>query len=133
MVLPTPWANVVYALTALVVIVLTAYAWRRARAPLDRVALLGLGISLATPHLYIYDLLIVIPAVVCSAEHLLGPRQTGSSELRIVTYGSFLCPLLALGGLTYSLPLVTPAVSALWLVLLVTLRNGSEPGVTTTR
>jgi alpha-1,2-mannosyltransferase len=113
--LPGPAAATAYALTGVVAVVVAARAWRRALASLDRVAVLALAIVLASPHLFAYDLLILAPAFVASAERLLGGR--GTPSLRVATYASYLAPiwgipLAAMGAQASTLAL------AWWLSLL---------------
>ena len=82
-------ARVAYAVSGALAVCGAAFAWRRRTDPLERMAVLGLAIALAAPHLYFYDLLILAPAFL-----LWGAEGTTSRRARIWLAGAYLCPLL---------------------------------------
>ncbi len=64
-------AAVLYAVSAALAVFCAAQAWRRAEAPALRMSALVLGTALASPHLYIYDLVILAPVWVWLADWFL--------------------------------------------------------------
>ena len=54
-------ASFLYAITAATAVVVAAYAWRYTRDSRLRMSALLLGAALASPHLYVYDLVILAP------------------------------------------------------------------------
>jgi hypothetical protein len=109
---PAGPAWMVYFVTAAVALGLAAWAWRRTTDPLQRVGVLTLAVVLASPHLYFYDLLFVIPAFLASADWLL---QHPSPGLRWCVYLAFLAPLAApLMPYTHIQPVTV--VLAAWLI-----------------
>ncbi|HEY1679469.1 MAG TPA: glycosyltransferase family 87 protein [Candidatus Sulfotelmatobacter sp.] len=101
MILPWPWlALVAYAITAVAALVMTAGLWRRkARASLHlQFSALLLATVLISPHLTVYDLVVLAPALLLLADWLLACSVKESSA----------GPLLYL---VYALPLVGPLAS----------------------
>ena len=112
--LPKPAAVAAYAVSGAAAIVLAASVWRRCADPLVRVGVLGIATVLAAPHLYFYDLMILVPAFVASAGIL---ARTRASALRWCTYLAFLAPFAApLAAYTRVQPLTV--ILAAWLVAL---------------
>jgi hypothetical protein len=69
---PGGWATLVYLLTSAIALVVAARAWRAAKAPAARVAILCISAVLVCPHLYVYDLVIVAPALlVCCDDRII--------------------------------------------------------------
>ena len=87
--LPIQGARLAYAVSGGLAVWGAAFAWRRSTDPLERIAVLGLAIALAAPHLYFYDLLILAPAFL----HW-GAEGTTSRRARIWLAAAYLCPLL---------------------------------------
>jgi alpha-1,2-mannosyltransferase len=87
--LPVQGARVAYAVSGGLAVCGAAFAWRRRRDPLERMAALGLAIALAAPHLYFYDLLILAPAFL-----LWGAEGTSSRGAMIWLAAMYFCPLL---------------------------------------
>ena len=81
---------------------------------MTRIGLLAIGIALAAPHLYIYDLVILAPAFVASAGILVKTRALG---LRWCTWLAFLGPFAAPVAAVTHVQLLT-IVLATWLVFL---------------
>ena len=98
-VLPGRAALVCYALAALATLGLAARAWR-SPAPLDlRFALLLLATALASPHLYLYDLVILAPAWLLLADRVAAdPAAPAQAGLRAALWAG--AALLALGPLS---------------------------------
>jgi len=97
-----PWLNValaLYVLSAVVVLAIAVACWRRGQAvPLAmRYSVLLLATVLVAPHLTVYDLVILAPAILVLADWIVGQPSTSSTR--------------KLGGLlflVYILPLVGP-------------------------
>jgi len=66
--LPGWAASAAYLVTGGAVVVGAAWAWRRLPDALHRVAVLGAAIVLASPHLFAYDLVLLFPLAVASAD-----------------------------------------------------------------
>ena len=106
------WA--LYVLTAGGSVALAALGWTRTADPLRRVGLLSIAIVLASPHLYLYDLVILLPAFVASAGLLIESR---APALRWTTYLAFLSPFaVPLAAVTRIQPITI--VLAGWLAAL---------------
>lgn len=96
MLLPWPWiSGALYAITATVATLAAARCWRSKAALELRFSALLLATVLISPHLTVYDLVILTPALL-----LLGERA--------VNAGSASGPLRWLLYLTYALPLLGP-------------------------
>jgi hypothetical protein len=121
--LPGLPARLAYVLTAAAAIGVSAWAWRRTSDPVQRAALLSIGIALAAPHFYLYDMVLVIPAFVASAAILL---THSARSLRWCTYAAFLSPLLVPLAARMTIQPVTLAISAWLLTLAQAVSFGSE-------
>jgi hypothetical protein len=64
-------AAVLYFITAAAAVVVAAYAWRYGRDSRLRMSALLLGVALASPHLYVYDLVILAPVWIWLTEWFL--------------------------------------------------------------
>jgi len=94
-----PWpalASGLYIVSSVVVLALTLALWRRAGTPLPlRYSALLLATVLISPHLTIYDLVILAPALLLIADWLMvQPRET-ASRLGILLYLVYMLPLLS--------------------------------------
>jgi alpha-1,2-mannosyltransferase len=114
--LPADWATVAYGASALATWVGAAYGWRRTNDPLQRVALLATAVVISSPHLFLYDLVILIPAFIASAGILVARR---ARLLWWTTRIAFVTPLVAppLAYLTHLQ--VAPLALTAWLVALL--------------
>jgi hypothetical protein len=121
--LPAPWATAAYILTGGASAVIAAWGWRRTRSPVARIGLLGLGVALASPHLFLYDLLILVPAFVASAGILIATRAIG---LRWCAWLAFFVPNAALLAAFIHIQLVTVVLAA-WLVSLAVTVHEEAP------
>jgi len=91
-----PWqipALVAYGLTAMAIIAVAARAWRRVSDPSLRFAVLSLATVLAAPHLYVYDLVILMPTWIWLVEWSVRRRHTAS--VGRLLYAGYLAPLAA--------------------------------------
>jgi hypothetical protein len=117
--LPERAAWMLYAVTAAASVGVAAWGWRATDDPLHRVGLLSIAIALASPHLYLYDLVVLVPAFVASAAVLVDARALA---LRWSTYLAFLSPLaVPLAAFTGIQPITI--VLAVWLVTLAMIQR----------
>jgi hypothetical protein len=114
MLLPHQVAVAAYAVTAVAAVAAASLAWRRSADPLRRVGVLALATVLAAPHLYFYDLILLVPAFVAAAAILVRERAMG---LRWCTYLAFFAPLAAPFAAYTSVQPVTIVLCA-WLAAL---------------
>jgi hypothetical protein len=109
---PKPVAIAAYGVTGAAAVAMAAWVWRRCADPVIRVGALGIATVLAAPHLYFYDLMLLVPAFVASAGIL---ERRRASALRWCTYMAFLAPFAApLAALARLQPITI--VFAAWLV-----------------
>jgi hypothetical protein len=114
--LPHEWVTAGYGLSAILTWALTARGWRRTGDPLRRVALLAIATALTAPHLFLYDLVILIPAFVASGGILVERR---APALRWTTTLAFLSPCFSPPIAYLANVQVATVVLAAWLVALV--------------
>jgi alpha-1,2-mannosyltransferase len=96
MLLPWPFvASALYLLTATIVLVIAVNVWRRlGPAPLSFAVLL-VATVLVAPHLTVYDLIIMAPALLFAGDWLLAnPTHELATPLRWLLYFSYWTPLL---------------------------------------
>ena len=89
------WATALYGLTAIAVIAAATIVWR-ARAPLPvRFAFLLLASALVSPHLYVYDLVIVGPALLVLTDwSFTDPDLRRARTIQRLIYASYALPLV---------------------------------------
>jgi alpha-1,2-mannosyltransferase len=116
-----PWPKgvwVLYALSAIAVVALAAAVWKSSSSRPLRFSALILASVLLNPHIYIYDLVALIPAILLLADWLLSnPLNPNSASLQVLLYLAFILPLF--GPLAYwtHLQLSVPAFAALlWII-----------------
>ncbi len=95
--LAVPWlwtATVLYVCAAAICVCATYVVWR-SRAPLAlRFAFLLLATALASPHLYVYDLVVLAPAFLIVVDATLGsPENVLAKPLQRVSYLAYALPL----------------------------------------
>jgi hypothetical protein len=118
-----PWPQVsfaLYGLSACVVLALTVNCWKRKRAvPLGlRYSVLLLATVLVSPHLTIYDLVVLAPAFFLLADWLVAqPRNLPNRSLADLLYLSAFLPLLGPLDVWTHLRLSVLAMSALLYVV----------------
>lgn len=110
---PASVAPIAYAITAGATVIGTAWVWRRLHDPLHRVAVLGAAIVLASPHLYAYDLVLLIPLVVASAD--LALAQPHSRFLWTLLWAGYFAPMWSIPVAFLNVQGSTPVLAA-WLV-----------------
>ena len=93
-----PWSSVslgLYAITAVVVLLWTTQLWRRSRDWSPRFSMLVLASVLASPHLTVYDLVILVPAFLFLADWLLSQKPSSvASSIGVLVYLVYLLPLV---------------------------------------
>ena len=122
-----PWhsaAFLLYAATALPVIVITVWCWR-SKAPVElRYAILLLGSALVDPHLTDYDLVMLMPALLVIGDRiLLGPESTERDAARVLTYAAYCLPLFGPMLKVVHVQLSVPAYVGLFLAVAAVLRQ----------
>ena len=86
---------VLYLASSIVVIALSVAIWKSSSFLALRFSSLLLAAVLVNPHLYIYDLLVLLPALLLMADWIAAHLQhRWTAELRLLLYLSFLLPLL---------------------------------------
>jgi hypothetical protein len=116
-----PWpevALVLYALSSIAVVALAAAAWRSSAPLALRFSALTLAAVLVNPHLFVYDLLVLAPALLLLVDWTVtNPQHPSSSALRVLAYLSFLLPLFGPLAQWTHLQLSVPASTVLlWLL-----------------
>lgn len=124
--LPPSAALVAYAVTGVATVWGAAWAWRRLPDPLHRTATLGAAIVLGSPHLFAYDLVLLFPLTVASAEFVVGTR--GSRLLTALTAAGCFAPMWSLPVALLGLQGSTPVLAA-WLIEFVRVASRSVVGV----
>jgi hypothetical protein len=124
--IPSPHiALALYILCSIVTVGIAATIWKSS-APLSlRFSALALAAVLVNPHLFVYDLLVLAPAILLLADwtltHLQHPR---SATLRLLTYLAFILPLFGplsrWTHLQFSVPVFAALLCVLW-------RNSTTP------
>jgi len=96
-----PWpgvAFVLYAVSAIVILAVTIVVWKRIATPLSlRCSMLLLATVLVSPHLTVYDLVVLAPALLLTADWLIQQPLTPLNR-----------PMASLLYLIYVLPLTGP-------------------------
>ncbi len=118
-----PWEGVafgVYVVSALLILALTIAIWKRGEiVPLSlRYSALLLATVLVSPHLTVYDLVILAPAILLLADWALGQRssvQRGVGTLLYLVYAlPLLAPLTRWTHIQLSVIVMTILVFAIW-------------------
>lgn len=98
-----PWTSIslgLYSITAILVLFWTIQTWRRSREWEPRFSMLLLATILVSPHLTVYDLVILVPAFLFLADWLLGRRNLSPQPFTgILLYLVYMLPLI--GFLAY--------------------------------
>lgn len=126
-----PWPRAVWALyllTSLAAIALAAAVWQKkssASAPL-RFSALMLAAVLVNPHIYIYDLLALVPVFLLMADWLLSvPQNPIAPACLVLLYLAFVLPLFGPLSRWTHLQLSVPAFAALLWMLWRTSANAA--------
>lgn len=120
-----PWPSVaflLYALSSIFVLAIAAGCWRTHGDLALRFSSLIFAAVLINPHLFVYDLLVLAPALLLTVDWALAHADHPlSAPIKVLAYLSFLLPLL--GPLTVwthfqlSVPVFVAMQTALWMVL----------------
>lgn len=92
-------ALALYILTSIAVIAITTIIWRSSSPLALRFSALTLAAVLVNPHLFVYDLLVLVPALLLGVDWALAsPRDSASPAIRACSYLIF--PLVLIGPLS---------------------------------
>lgn len=116
-----PWpqlALALYILSSIVIIMIAAAVWKSSLPLGARFSALTLAAVLANPHLFVYDLLVLAPALLLIVDWTLSNAPNASSNaLRVLTYLSFVLPLFGpLSRWTHFQLSVPVFVALLWTI-----------------
>ena len=114
-----PWPRgvwLLYALSSIVVIAMTAAVWKSSAPRALRFSALVLAAVLVNPHIYIYDLLALAPALLLLADWALRhPQHPLAPVLSVLLYLTFTLPMLGPLSRWTHVQLSVPAfVALLW-------------------
>lgn len=91
----SPVSTVLYVISALVVIAWTIRVWKCSAAWSQRFSALLLATVLVSPHLTVYDLVILAPAILLLSDWLIGqPRTQQGSLMGTLLYLVYVLPLI---------------------------------------
>jgi hypothetical protein len=117
--IPSPQLGLaLYILSSIVTVVVAAAVWKSS-APLSlRFSALTLAAVLVNPHLFVYDLLVLAPAILLLADWTITyPQHPYAATLRLLTYLAFILPLFGPLSRWTHLQLSVPVFAALlWLL-----------------
>jgi hypothetical protein len=126
-----PWptvALVLYVLSSAVVLVIAAASWKSCGDLALRFSALVIAAVLINPHLFVYDLLVLAPAILLLADWTLGhASHSASAPVSVLVYLAFILPLL--GPLTVwthfqlSVPVFAGLQAMIWSILRSSARN----------
>jgi len=119
-----PWSHLAFALyviTAVAVLAMTLYCWRT-RASLNlRFAALLIATVLVSPHLTVYDLVILAPAYLLLADWIVADGRASARNLGMLLYLGYALPLFGPLSIWTHLQLSVPAMAAiLWMIFRAT-------------
>lgn len=119
-----------YILSSIVVVVIAAAIWKSSSPLALRFTALTLAAVLVNPHLFIYDLLVLAPALLLLVDWTLTHAQCPASDsLRLLAYAAFVVPLFGPLSQWTHVQLSVPVFSVLLWVLWRQSRTTSEtPG-----
>jgi len=120
-VLLIPWPRgvwILYLLSSLAVIAMAVAVWKSSSPLALRFSALLLAAVLVSPHLYIYDLLALAPALLLLANWVLThPHQASTPALSLLLYLAFLLPLFGPLSRWTHLQLSVPVfIAILWIL-----------------
>lgn len=116
---------VLYVLSSIVILWMSACIWK-SKAPLAiRFSALLLTVVLMSPHLFIYDLLVLAPMFLLLVNWILANRQYPTSEtLRLLLYLTFAVPMLGpLSRWTHLQLSVLIFATILWILFCIATRS----------
>jgi hypothetical protein len=96
-----PWPGIanevafaLYALSSVAIIAIAAFTWKSSAPLVLRFPALTLAAILVNPHLFIYDLLVLAPALLLLVDWTLNnPQRVVAPALRLLLYLAFVLPL----------------------------------------
>ena len=93
--IPSPGASLAfYVLSSIVVVAIAAAVWKSPSPLALRFSALTLAAVLVNPHLFVYDLLVLVPALLLLADWILtNPDHTDTAALTLLSYLAFVLPL----------------------------------------
>jgi alpha-1,2-mannosyltransferase len=96
MLVPWPWLSLaLYVISAALVFMLAVKCWRNDFALPLRYSALLLASVLISPHLTVYDLVILAPVFLLLSDWIIGhPESTSASTLKLLLYLAFALPLI---------------------------------------
>ncbi|MGC1649692.1 MAG: glycosyltransferase family 87 protein, partial [Candidatus Sulfotelmatobacter sp.] len=112
--------GILYALSSIVVVGMAAAVWKSSAPRALRFSALILASVLVNPHIYVYDLLALVPVFLLLADWALehGAQHPSPAVLRVLLYLAFVLPLLGpLSRWTHlqlSVPVFTALLCLLW-------------------
>ena len=117
-----PWPNaalILYLLCSIAVIAMAAEVWKSSTALALRFSALTLAAVLVNPHLFVYDLLVLAPALMLLADWILNsPQHPSAPAISVLTYLAFVLPLFGpLARYTHlqpSVPVFAALLCFLW-------------------
>ena len=84
---------VLYALSSIATIALAAAVWRSSSPLALRFSALTLAGVLVNPHLFVYDLLALLPVLLLGADYVVSRESQSSQQFSMLLYLAFLLPL----------------------------------------
>jgi arabinofuranan 3-O-arabinosyltransferase len=113
-----PLALALYILCSIATVVVAAAIWKSSAQLSLRFSALTFAAVLVNPHLFVYDLLVLAPALLLLADWTLSnPQHPRSAVLRLLTYLAFILPLFGPLSRWTHLQLSVPVFAALlWLL-----------------
>ena len=105
-----------YALSSILAIVVAVRVWRSQAPTSLRYSALIIAASLVNPHLFIYDLIVLAPALLLTVDWCLANRQRKlTSSILVLCYLAFVLPLFGpLSRWTHMQPSVIAFAALLW-------------------
>jgi hypothetical protein len=112
--LPSAASRIAYALCAAATILFAAWRWRACDDPLRRVGILSIATVIASPHLFLYDLVVLMPAFFDAVRTLASRRDR---RLYVMTALAYLSPYSVVAAAFWHVQLGTILLTG-WLVVL---------------
>ncbi len=116
-----PWSQpafALYLLSSMVIVFMAAVVWKSSAPLALRFSALTVAAVLVNPHLFVYDLLVLAPALLLLADWILtNPQNPSSATLKLLTYLAFVLPLFGPLSRWTHIQLSVPAFTVLLWVL----------------
>jgi len=116
-----PWPEIaltLYLLSSMIVVSLAAVVWKSSSPLTIRFSALTLAAVLVNPHLFVYDLLVLVPVLLLLVDWTLtNPHDPSSPKLGLLLYLTFVLPLFGpLSRWTHLQPSVPAFAVLLWIL-----------------